>query len=71
MKNSWHIQDSNPGPLGEKRERYLRAMQPPWQIQDSNPGPLGEKRECYLCAMQPLPPRRARRGFEPSYLSCL
>ena len=28
-KNSWKRQESNPGPLGEKRERYLCSMQLP------------------------------------------
>ena len=26
MKNPWQSQDSNLGPMGEKRERYLCAM---------------------------------------------
>ena len=28
-EKSWQCQDSHPGPLGEKCERYLGTMQPP------------------------------------------
>ena len=37
-EKSWLSRDSNPGPLGEKRERYLCAMQTPQEVKKFTTG---------------------------------